>query len=234
VSGIADPVAGAPPLFVSLSVQFGDPDADPVYYAITWGDGTAGTTGRVLSPYALVPASHTYAWSGTYTLRVGASDLKHPSVAQTFTVNVGTPVFSDGDGLPDDYKAAHPCLVVGVNNAAADPDGDGLTNLQEYQQGTDPCVADTDGDGYSDGQEAALAHGGNGSAYCGLMRADVQPAPNGDGVISILDLTLVAAKFTQTVPPAPARYDQDGDNKISILDLTRMAQFFTDHVNTCP
>ena len=174
MSGITDPVTGGPPLFVSLSVQFGDPDADPVYYAITWGDGTAGTTGRVLSPYALVPASHTYAWTGTYTLRVGASDLRHPAVAQTFTVNVGTPVFTDGDGLPDDYKAAHPCLVVGVNDAGSDPDVDGLTNLQEYQQGTDPCVADTDGDGYPDGQESALLQGGNGSAFCGIMRADVE------------------------------------------------------------
>jgi hypothetical protein len=233
VSGITDPVAGAAPLFVSLSVQFGDPESDPVYYAITWGDGTVGTTGKVLSPYAIVNASHTYAWTGTYTLRVGASDLKHPSVAQTFTVNVGTPVFTDGDGLPDDYKATHPCLPVGVNDAAADPDVDGLTNLQEYQQGTNPCVADTDGDGYPDGQEAALAQGGNGSAYCGIMRADVQPA-NGDGVISILDLARVAAYFAQSVPPAPARYNQDGDGKISILDLTKMAQFFTQHVSACP
>jgi outer membrane protein assembly factor BamB len=230
LSGITNPVAGAPPLFVSLSAQFGDPDIDPGYYAITWGDGTVGTTGKVLSPYALVNASHTYAWTGTYTLRVGASDLKHPSVAQTFTVNVGTPVFSSGDGLPDDYKAAHACLHVGVNEATADPDGDGLTNLQEYQQGTNPCVADTDGDGYTDGQEAALAHGGNGSAYCGIMRADV----DSNGVISILDLAKVAAYFTQTVPPAPARYDQDGDGKISILDLTKMAQFFGDSVSTCP
>lgn len=34
-----------------------------------------------------------------------------------------------------------------------DPDGDGLTNKEEKQLGTNPKVADTDGDGLNDGQE---------------------------------------------------------------------------------
>src|SRR5262249_51947465 len=40
--------------------------------------------------------------------------------------------------------------------AAADSDSDGLSNLQEYQHGTDPHKADTDGDGLTDAQEVAL------------------------------------------------------------------------------
>ncbi|MEO7099988.1 MAG: thrombospondin type 3 repeat-containing protein [Luteolibacter sp.] len=34
-----------------------------------------------------------------------------------------------------------------------DYDGDGLTNIQEYQAGTNPLVADTDGDGVPDGDD---------------------------------------------------------------------------------
>jgi YVTN family beta-propeller protein len=39
-----------------------------------------------------------------------------------------------------------------------DPDGDGLTNLQEFQNGTDPHNPDTDGDGLTDGQEVLIYH----------------------------------------------------------------------------
>ncbi len=39
------------------------------------------------------------------------------------------------------------------NDANEDSDNDGLTNLQEYQNGTDPQNKDSDGDGFSDGDE---------------------------------------------------------------------------------
>lgn len=37
--------------------------------------------------------------------------------------------------------------------AEEDPDGDGLTNAEEAELGTDPAIADSDGDGYLDGDE---------------------------------------------------------------------------------
>ncbi|MDP7112877.1 MAG: hypothetical protein QGH45_12985 [Myxococcota bacterium] len=39
------------------------------------------------------------------------------------------------------------------SDGGADPDGDGLTNDEEVQHGTDPDDPDTDGDGYDDGDE---------------------------------------------------------------------------------
>ncbi len=61
---------------------------------------------------------------------------------------------TDHDGLPDAFELAHPCLEVFRDEAKpheeygvmvpgeADADHDGFSNLQEFHQGTDPCVAD--------------------------------------------------------------------------------------------
>ena len=62
------------------------------------------------------------------------------------------PPTRDNDGMPDDFELAHtqPPSATALNpgddleNSGA---GDGLTNLQEYQLGTNPLLADTDGDG---------------------------------------------------------------------------------------
>jgi len=46
-------------------------------------------------------------------------------------------VDSDRDGMPDSWELAHG-LNPNLNDADLDPDGDGMTNLQEYLSGTDP------------------------------------------------------------------------------------------------
>lgn len=65
-------------------------------------------------------------------------------------------LISDGvdgndDGCPDDWEAAHGLVDGGGGNA----DGDGLTNAQECQAGSDPFNPDTDGDGVVEGNEVA-------------------------------------------------------------------------------
>ncbi|MFN7966458.1 MAG: DUF4091 domain-containing protein [Acidobacteriota bacterium] len=61
---------------------------------------------------------------------------------------------SDSDGVPDSYEAVHQCLDTYVVDAALDPDLDGLTTVDEYSRGTDPCRSDSDGGGDNDGSEA--------------------------------------------------------------------------------
>jgi hypothetical protein len=58
---------------------------------------------------------------------------------------------SDQDGLPDPWEFKH--MEDLFSFAGIDNDQDGLSNLQEYQLGSNPVVADTDGDGASDGWE---------------------------------------------------------------------------------
>ncbi|MBI4659516.1 MAG: lamin tail domain-containing protein [Verrucomicrobia bacterium] len=48
-----------------------------------------------------------------------------------------TPEDRDNDGIPDSWEMQHG-LSVGLDDAALDPDNDGMTNLQEYIAGTDP------------------------------------------------------------------------------------------------
>jgi len=55
----------------------------------------------------------------------------------------------DGDGLTDDEERE-----LGTNPYETDTDGDGLSDYDEIHfYGTDPLNPDTDGDGYSDGYE---------------------------------------------------------------------------------
>ena len=59
---------------------------------------------------------------------------------------------SDGDGMPDAWEIANNFDHL-TPNGSVDADGDGLTNLEEYNYGTDPNNQDTDGGGVSDGDE---------------------------------------------------------------------------------
>jgi hypothetical protein len=65
----------------------------------------------------------------------------------------------DGDAMPDDWELTYGLNPNDSSDASADPDGDGLSNLQEFHLGTNPKCWDTDGDGMSDGWE--VAHGLN-------------------------------------------------------------------------
>ena len=73
----------------------------------------------------------------TGTLHVAANDLS---------------VDSNGDGMPDLGPLAY-CGTLAVDGAA-DPDGDGLVNSNEFALLGNPFAADTDGDGRSDPDES--------------------------------------------------------------------------------
>jgi len=61
---------------------------------------------------------------------------------------------TDNDGMPDGYEATY-YFDLNFDDGGYDYDGDGLTNLGEYNAATEPYYSDTDGDGMSDGFEIA-------------------------------------------------------------------------------
>lgn len=71
------------------------------------------------------------------------------------------PTDQDFDGMPDDYEDMFPGILDKTVDDAGDdsdvtngnPTPDGLTNIQEFQLGTDPSDPDSDDDGIFDGEE---------------------------------------------------------------------------------
>jgi len=62
---------------------------------------------------------------------------------------------ADGSGIPDWYEMQYAMQPASPATANADPDGDSLTNLQEFQRGSNPRNSDTDGDSLTDSSESA-------------------------------------------------------------------------------
>jgi hypothetical protein len=115
---------------------------------------------------------------------------------------------TDQDGLPGWYENLYPAILNpgSSGDAAVDSDSDGLTNLQEFQAGTDPTNPDTDGDGLTDGQEVNRMVAGL-PAPTDPIKADT----DGDGLSDKVETgtgTFVSANDTGT---DPLKADSDGD-----------------------
>ncbi len=141
-------------------------------------------------------------------------DVDQVRVSDTYAEAISTVDLtedSDLDGMPDSWEARYPNpngLVIGINDSAGDVDLDGLTNLEEYTNFTNPKLADTDSDFSTDPQEIALG------------TDPVNPDSDGDGLLDGRETntgTFVSATNTGS---NPLNADTDADGMPDGLEVT--------------
>lgn len=118
----------------------------------------------------------------------------------------------DNDGMPDSYEMDNGLNPVDPNDATLDPDNDGLTNLEEYQAGTNPQVGDTDEDGMSDGYE--ITYG-----LDPLSNTDANEDPDSDGYTNL-------EEFQAGTDP------RDSSSNTLALAIVGMTKYFINTIGT--
>lgn len=84
---------------------------------------------------------------------------------------------SDGDGMLDGWERLYG-LNPNFSDASLDNDSDGLSNMEEYQNHTNPSSPDSDGDGLTDGAEVHVFGTDPTKADCGDQGEVCQTCPN--------------------------------------------------------
>ncbi|MCD6384033.1 MAG: hypothetical protein J7L88_06190 [Thermoplasmata archaeon] len=81
---------------------------------------------------------------------------RYPTIGELPVSFTGDIVDEDGDGMDDRWEVENGLNPGIANDATADEDGDGLTNLEEYYSMTSPMKKDSDGDGMDDRWEVKM------------------------------------------------------------------------------
>jgi len=132
---------------------------------------------------------------------------------------------TDGDGMPDAWEESNG-LNPNVNDAQNDNDKDGLTNLEEYQNQTDPKHPDTDRDGFSDSDEVAQGTDPNNSKSHPISLSSSVPGDlDCDEEITLSD-AITALRIVSGIDPPPVfcKNDVNGDGKIGLEEVIFILQ----------
>lgn len=159
-------IYGDYPSLTILDAEFFEEYIDVTYSNIRQDSGTFPGTGNLnVDPQlrfdGLLTAGSPMIGAGTAT---GAPDDDIHGESRPFGggIDIGADEFADTDdeGLPDWWQLFYFDAL--GQDPQADPDEDGLTNLEEYLLGTDPTNPDSAGDGVKDGDSPFDDHNWDG------------------------------------------------------------------------
>lgn len=182
------------------SASFGVVVADTRGLSYQWYFNSTAISGATADSLLITNVSTNN--EGLYSVTVSSASGSVPSGSANLYID------SDGDGLPDSWEIAH---FGNLNQTASgDPDGDGVSNLQEYLDGTDPTNAASvlyritllnDGGtvtvvpnqaAYTKGQVVTLTAYGNSGAPFHAWTGDVTSRSNSITVAMTTNLNLYA------------------------------------------
>ncbi len=147
----------------NLTVMFHTTEAidkdkgDVLTYIWDFGDGSDPLSGKDLTD-----VSHEFPNAGVYTVTLKVSDGMAFSEPKELIVTVTAPPQDpdqDNDGMDDQWELRFGLDPNDPDDALMDPDGDGMTNLEEFRyyeengEYLNPRDPDTDRDGWMDGEE---------------------------------------------------------------------------------
>ena len=142
ISNVAPEITSSAPAFASEAVlwSYQAVAVDPGDDTLTWSLSESAPDGMALDPVTgLLEWTPTYEQSlgGPYSATLTVDDGDGGTDVEVFTVVVGW-ADEDNDGMADDWEDENGLDPTDPGDAAGDPDGDGVTNLEEFQDGTDP------------------------------------------------------------------------------------------------
>ncbi|WP_224362153.1 right-handed parallel beta-helix repeat-containing protein [Hyalangium versicolor] len=181
---------------------------------------------RIPATWETVHGGGTIDASGLFT-----AGLESGTFANTLQVTVGGQSVStsvtvaddfDGDGMSDAWEVAHGFDPSSPGDGALDSDGDQLSNVAEFEAGTDPHDADTDDDGVIDGREPRPNEDTDGDGLPNVR----DPDSDGDGLFDGTEMAVSSPpggtdvskeQFAADADPStstdPLTADTDGDGR---------------------